>query len=46
MRYRAIGHTHALRVLVVIWTLRGEAIRPVTAWPAPSSIAKDYFENR
>ena len=28
-RYASVGHTRVMRILLVIWTLRGEAIRPV-----------------
>jgi uncharacterized DUF497 family protein len=30
-RWTVIGHTNTLRILTVVWTLRGEATRVVTA---------------
>jgi uncharacterized DUF497 family protein len=39
-RYTGVGHTNRLRVLVLVWTMRGRAIRPITAltqatdWPS------------
>jgi uncharacterized DUF497 family protein len=32
LRFRAIAHAGSKRI-AVIWTPRGDAIRPVTAWP-------------
>ena len=35
-RFAAMGHTASLRVLIVVWTVRDGAIRPLTARePAP-----------
>jgi uncharacterized DUF497 family protein len=42
-RYTSVGHTDLLRVLVVAWTMRGEAIRAVTAFKAPKKLAKRYL---
>ena len=33
-RYTAVGHTNRLRVLVLVWTMRGGATRPITAFDA------------
>jgi uncharacterized DUF497 family protein len=33
-RYEAVGPTKSGRVLVVVFTLRGESYRPITAYPA------------
>ena len=30
-RWTSAGHTNKLRVLVIVWTLRGDAVRVVTA---------------
>ena len=45
-RYTGVGHTHRLRVLVVVWTMRGEAIRPITAFDASERLAKRYSTER
>ena len=45
-RYAAVGHTNALRVLVLAWTMRGDATRPVTAFDASDRLAKRYMEER
>lgn len=42
-RLVSLGHTNRLRILVVAWTMRGDAIRPVTAFDARRSLAKDYL---
>ena len=31
-RYTGVGHTNLLRVLVVVWTMRDSASRPITAF--------------
>jgi uncharacterized DUF497 family protein len=33
-RYTGVGHTNRLRVLVLVWTMRGDASRPITAFDA------------
>jgi len=38
-RWLAEGHAAGKRI-IVIWTARGEAIRPVTAWPESRSRAR------
>jgi uncharacterized DUF497 family protein len=45
-RYTGAGHTNRLRVLVLVWTMRGEAIRPVTAFDASDRLAKRYLVER
>jgi uncharacterized protein len=45
-RHTEIGHTNAGRVLVVCWTLRGKAVRPVTAWRASRRERDEYFGQR
>lgn len=42
-RWTAVGATNSLRVLVVVFTMRGEKIRPVTAWNADRRAKKEYF---
>jgi len=45
-RWTSVGHSNQLRVLVVIWTMRGELIRPVTAFEAGKRLAADYFKEK
>lgn len=45
-RYTSVGHTRQMRILFVAWTLRGEAIRPITAYDAASALAEDYLAYR
>jgi uncharacterized DUF497 family protein len=45
-RWTAAGATNALRVLVVVFTMRGENIRPITGWAADRRTKKDYFMER
>ena len=45
-RYVSVGHTNELRVLVVTWTMRGEAIRPITAFKAARKLARRYWHRR
>ena len=45
-RYTGVGHTNRLRVLVLVWTMRGEAIRPITAFDASERLAKRYLAER
>ena len=44
-RWTSIGHTRQFRILVVVWTMREESIRPVTAFEAGKELAK-YLTNR
>ena len=43
-RWTSVGHTDELRVLVVVWTIRGEAFRPITAFDAPATVRRDYLK--
>ena len=43
-RVKAVGATMGGRVLVVIFTWRGDAIRAITAYGAPVSAQKLYLE--
>ena len=45
-RYTGVGHTDLLRVLVLVWTMRGGAIRPITAFSASERLAKRYLAER
>jgi len=45
-RYTAVGHTNRLRVLVLAWTMRGDATRPITAFDASERLAKRYLAER
>jgi uncharacterized DUF497 family protein len=40
-RWTSIGHTGVMRVLVVVWTMRGERIRTVTAFEAGKRAATE-----
>jgi uncharacterized DUF497 family protein len=45
-RYASVGHTNRLRVLVLAWTMRADATRPVTAFDASERLAKRYLSER
>jgi hypothetical protein len=45
-RYTSVGHTNQLRVLVIAWTMRGDKIRPITAFDASDRLAKRYVAER
>lgn len=45
-RYDGVGHTNRLRVLVVAWTMRGHATRPITAFDASERLSKRYLAER
>ena len=45
-RWTSIGHTDQLRILIVVWTMRGEAIRPITAFGAGKSVAVEYLSRK
>ena len=45
-RYSGAGHTDQLRILVLAWTMRGEATRPITAFDASERLAKRYLAER
>jgi uncharacterized DUF497 family protein len=42
-RWYALGATEDLRVLFMVYTYRGERIRPVTAWEAGRKLRELYF---
>jgi uncharacterized DUF497 family protein len=45
-RWTSIGHTDALRILVVVWTMRGESVRTVTAFDAGKRLTAEYVLKR
>jgi len=45
-RWTAVGTTSALRVLVVVFTVRAERIRPITGWNADRRTKKEYFQEK
>jgi uncharacterized DUF497 family protein len=45
-RWTSIGHGDSLRVLVVIWTMRGDVIRPITAWEPNRRMREQYLRRR
>jgi uncharacterized DUF497 family protein len=42
-RWTSIGHTNKLRILKLVWTLRGERVRVVTAVEATKGEAREYL---
>jgi uncharacterized DUF497 family protein len=42
-RYTVIGHTDVLRVLLVVWTIRNESVRPITARQVMAKTRDRYF---
>jgi uncharacterized DUF497 family protein len=45
-RWTVVGHTNLIRVLVVMWTVRGEKVRIVTAWQAPRKLLSNYLRSK
>ena len=45
-RWTAVGHTDSLRFLVVVWTMQGENIRPITAFEAGKRLRDAYVAAR
>jgi uncharacterized DUF497 family protein len=45
-RWTVIGHTDSLRFLVVVWTMRGEGVRPITAFEAGKRLRDAYITAR
>jgi uncharacterized protein len=45
-RYTGVGHTNRLRVLVLVWTMRGDATRAITAFDASERLTKRYLAER
>ena len=42
-RWTSLGHTNKLRILKVVWTVRGDLTRVVTAVDAPRNEARAYL---
>ena len=42
-RWSSVGITQSLRALVIVFTVRGERVRPITGWEADKETQKDYF---
>jgi uncharacterized DUF497 family protein len=45
-RFKLIGETDAGRILEMLVTPRGDALRVITAWDAPQNGKKAYLLNR
>jgi uncharacterized DUF497 family protein len=43
-RWVAVGSTRAGRILVIVFTVRGQAMRPITGWNADKEAAALYFK--
>lgn len=44
-RFKAIGVSNQGRVLVVVFVVRNDLIRPISCWPANSQTRKRYYES-
>ncbi len=45
-RFTGVGHTNVLRVLVLVWAMRGNAVRPITAFNASERLTTRYLAER
>ena len=45
-RWTSMGHTKGMRIPVVVWTMQGDAIRPVTAFEAGSRLAAESVREK
>jgi hypothetical protein len=45
-RYRSVGVTSRGRLLTVVWTVRNEKVRVVTAFPVPRADRQAWRESR
>lgn len=45
-RWYAVGATESLRILYLVFTLRGERVRPVTGWDANKKLQEAYFRSK
>ena len=43
-RWTSVGHTAAMRILVVVWTMRANSVRPITAFEPGKRLASDYLK--
>jgi uncharacterized DUF497 family protein len=46
LRYKVVGETESGKVLVVVFEMRGHAMRPVTAYTAPNKKEVEYLARR
>jgi hypothetical protein len=45
-RWYALGATDSLRVLFLVFTYRGERVRPITGWDAGRPLREAYFHRK
>jgi uncharacterized DUF497 family protein len=45
-RWYAVGATEGLRVLYLVFTYRGERVRPITGWDANKKLQEAYFRSK
>lgn len=45
-RWYALGATGSLRVLFLVFTYRGERVRPITGWDAGKNLREVYFRRK
>jgi uncharacterized protein len=45
-RWYAVGATDRLRVLYLVFTIRDERTRPITAWDASRNLQEAYFQSK
>ena len=45
-RWYVVGATDCLRVLFLVFTFRGERLRPVTGWNADKRLREMYFRSK
>ena len=43
-RWTSLGHTNRWRIIMVVWTQRQDAIRPVTVLMPPKALRKKYLQ--
>ena len=43
-RWLAVGATRTGRILVIVFAVRGEAVRPITGWAADKQTVELYFD--
>ena len=42
-RWRALGRTNGLRILVIAFPVRDHKFRPITGWKATKSLIEEHF---
>ena len=45
-RWYAVGATKNLRIVFLVFALRGERIRPITGWDAGKKLREAYFHSK